>query len=131
VRLLLKYITLPITVTSISSTAHAENWVFVGKADTGSITFYDSDSLKTNGRIVTIWEKVEARSDRTEPYSDAKFLMEYDCGDNTVYEKYEILYYRSGKTESNGPFEYGKWAPIAPGTIGASAIEALCPKGTN
>ena len=107
--------------------AFAVNWVDVSSDSTGTIYYYDADTIQRSGNQVTAWEKGDHSRDKTVKQREKKVRYRYDCAEKTSTLLQLTKYYPDGKIEmvTWKTYEQEPQA-IVPGTIGELQFEAVC-----
>ena len=59
-------------------------------------------------------------------YLDSNTLQQWDCAKHRSRIISGIVYLPSGEVKTSFDQENSEWSPVAPGTIGASALELVC-----
>jgi hypothetical protein len=107
--------------------AFAVNWVYVSSDSTGTVYYYDADTIRRSGSQVTVWEKLDHSRDKTVKWREAKDRYRYDCDERTSTLLNSTNYYPNGENESFTWETYEqKTRPIAPGTIAETILAAVC-----
>ncbi len=106
----------------------AANWVPVAESIGGDEYFQDSESIRRNGNLVTVWEKIVFA--KTKPNGEAYRLMRfrYDCSGETITTLNATLYTKEGhplQTMSWSQYEQKNDAVI-PDTVGETRFNAIC-----
>lgn len=107
--------------------AFAVDWVYVSSDSTGTIYYYDADTILRSGSQVTVWEKEDASRNKTVKYREQKIQSQFSCSDRTYRLLSFVTYYPDGKKISYSLDTYEqKVEAIPPDTIGETRLEAVC-----
>jgi hypothetical protein len=107
--------------------AFAVDWVYVSSDSTGTIYYYDADTIRRSGSQVTVWEKEDASRNKTVKYREQKIQSQFSCSDRTYRLLSFVTYYPDGKKISYSLDTYEqKVEVIPPDTIGETRLEAAC-----
>jgi hypothetical protein len=112
----------------LSSTAYAENWIYVTSDSNKLIYYYDKESLRPVGDKIAVWAMQDAAKDRTVKYRSRKDRLLYDCANETFAVTDSINYDANGSV-----IESFRWKDheldfnsIVPGSIGKMQFDAIC-----
>jgi hypothetical protein len=62
----------------------AANWVYIGATNTGTVFYVDTDTMKRDGNLVTVWVKWDHSRDKTFKLRETKSRFRFDCAERTV-----------------------------------------------
>jgi hypothetical protein len=115
-----------------SGPVYAE-WVALGEGDSETTVYVDPDTIRRKGDLVKVWELYDFKPIRTvvgDSYFSSKAQIENDCAE----ERRRTLAFTwfsgnmgSGKVVFSESHE-GRWAPVAPDTIGLMLWTFACGK---
>jgi len=112
---------------SLATTAFAANWVYVGEAETGTIVFYDFDTIQRSGNHVTVWQKKDYSLNKAVKLREIRERMRYDCAERTSTQLNGVGYYPDGR---NQYFNNETWQqtvePVVPQTMGEATLNKVC-----
>lgn len=112
---------------TIATPAFAANWVYVLTNDTGTVYYYDSDTIQRSGQWVIVWEKWDHSRDKTVPQREQKIRWRYDCAGRTS-TPLQLTKYFPNRTNETITWEtyQQKAAAIIPETVGEAQLKAVC-----
>ena len=111
----------------VATPAFAAEWTPVYIDTNNAIYFYDSETIRRSGNVVTVWEKRDHSRDRTVKYREVKAKRSYNCSARTSILFSVIVYYPNGKVESEEVPDYAQTTEsVAPETVGEATLEAVC-----
>lgn len=107
--------------------AFAAEWIPVFIDTQKVIYYYDADTIRRSGNVVTVWEKRDHSRNRTVKYREVKGKRSYNCSARTSILLSVIVYYPNGKVESDEFPDYAQTTEsVAPDTAGEDILEAVC-----
>jgi hypothetical protein len=108
-------------------------WSYVGRDSSGDSYFIDYGTIRRNGEFAKVAQKhilktPEVFCDGKSPARSARFVGEYNCRTERTRTLFGAAY--TG-TDLDGELVFGTdasspWRRVAPGTVGASILEAVC-----
>ena len=122
-----------ISLLVLSSGSVCAEWVALGESDSETTVYVDPDTIRRKGDLVKMWELYDFKPIRTvagNSYFSSKAQIENDCAE----ERRRTLAFTwfsgnmgSGKVVFSESHE-GRWAPVAPDTIGLMLWTFACGK---
>ncbi len=109
----------------VSSPAYAVDWVYITTTNTGTVLYYDADTIQRTGNLVTVWEKWDHSRDKTVKEREKKIRLTYDCVQRTSTNLSAIYYYPDEKNKTFN-FKTSEQSFVAPETVGEATLEAVC-----
>lgn len=109
--------------------AFAANWIYVDETATGTVHYYDADTLARYGNQVRFWERMDHSRDKTYKERESRTWQVYDCQSRMVRILQGVTYYPDGKSKTVrfSPAQQPLTeSAITPGTIGEAMLEAVC-----
>jgi hypothetical protein len=107
--------------------AFAANWIYVNTDTKNADNYYDADTLRRSGEVVTVWEQTDHSRDKTVKRRSAKSLIRYYCSRRSYVLVSIIDYYPNGETKR---FDYstGKQSEYfpPPDANGEAMLNAVC-----
>ena len=115
------------TLVMAATPAFAANWIYVLTADSGTVYYYDSDTIQRSGKWVTVWERWDHSRDKTVKQRESKVRYRYDCAERTSTPLQLTEYYPNGTIETiTWEARQQEAAAIIPETVGEAQFEAVC-----
>ncbi len=113
-----------------ATTVSASDWVYVTSDKGGGVIYIDVESLKRDGDIVTAWEKVDSRKNKSEPSYESLYQLDYDCSKRTVALLFKIERFRNkpAKSQDFYSLRYRGGSPVVPDSIGEITFDFACSK---
>lgn len=113
---------------SIASITSAANWVYVTENNTDAY-FLDTSSITHERGVSRAWFKQVIFNDivkdgRTVGDSTKAYYF-FNCTEKTIWGK-SYVQYTNGKVSKSDTFDYPRYAPITPDSIGEALYEATC-----
>ncbi len=109
------------------SAVMAEDLVYYAKGSTGSLKYYDRDTIRrVNGGYITVWTFEDGSKDRTVKFRTRRILMKIDCESMSSGAMHAVDYDANGQVIGSGNFEYPRITPDVPGSTGYLLVEAVC-----
>ena len=103
-------------------------WTYVTTNMSDTNFYVDLSTIKVNGNIRTVWEKMNYAPSSFIGVLSARYLAHYDCANKTSKASY-VTYFSgrdlTGKIVDAGPLVKGM-TPVAPGTSGNTIWETVC-----
>ncbi len=120
---------LGITSVLFTTSAKAENLIYVSTDASGSNFYYDSETIKKTGNKITVWMIQDAKNDKTVPHRTYKARMILDCQLETSTRLQYVTYSASGVMLQSEtiPQHQRSEEGVIPGSIGAAFMQSLCP----
>jgi len=111
----------------LGSPAVAANWIYVTTSDSGTVAYYDLDSIRREGTDVTVWEKLDLSQVKSTKIRERKSLSRYDCLGRTYTLISSVSYFGDGTTRAFDfkPYEQEE-GNITPESIGEAQMQAVC-----
>lgn len=118
-----------VSLASAATPASAANWIYVDETGTGTVHYYDADTLARYGNQVRFWERIDHSRDKTRKEREVRSWQVYDCKSRMSRILQVVTYYPNGKSETV------RFSPaqqpltetaITPGTLGEAMLEAVC-----
>ena len=110
-----------------STTAQAEDWVYLSKTTTGSKWFYQSDTIYRTASQLTVWQKIDHSQDRKYKERETILLSRYDCSAKTRTAISFNIIYPSGVNEK---YDFSaseqKAEKISSGSISEIVFQKVC-----
>lgn len=109
--------------------AFAVEWIYVDENDTGTVYYYDADTLSRYGNQVRFWGRTDHSRDKTRKEREVRTWQVYDCKSRTSRVLQGVTYYPNGKSETVyfSPAQQPLTeSAITPGTMGEAMLEAVC-----
>ncbi|HEX2794364.1 MAG TPA: surface-adhesin E family protein [Croceicoccus sp.] len=66
-------------ICTIPTAAHAENWTRMGRSSDNAMFYYDIDSIRFSGSIISIWTLIDYTPDKTRPQAYTKIFYNVNC----------------------------------------------------
>ncbi len=116
-----------------SGPAYAEWELLYRHDDRGETMYVDTDTIRRKGDVVKWWELYDHKTVQTDAghsYLSSKVQREYDCAEErnrTLAYTWFSGHMGSGTVVYNSSNK-GKWAPVAPGSVGQALWKAACNK---
>jgi hypothetical protein len=101
---------------------HAADWKYVTSGVDGSKKYVDVSSIRSNGQIRVVWEKLVKKDN-----SYNKSRMEYNCATRVSRFTSFITYDKSG-IAINSDYDIDPWRHIIPDTIRETTADLVCAK---
>jgi hypothetical protein len=113
--------------------AYAE-WVEVSANKNAGVSAYaDPDTIRRKGDLVKMWSLFDLNTTQTargNSYLSIKALHKFDCADNRsralAHTKFSGNMGHGAEVSSNS--DEGKWAPVAPMSVGQELWKVACGK---
>lgn len=110
-----------------ASAAMAENLVWYSETVNGTVSYYDSDTIRrVSGGYITVWIFRDGSRDRTKRWRTSRELMQIDCGGMRSGSVSFADYDANDQLLDSGSFPYPDMTPAVPGSTGYSLVEAVC-----
>ena len=122
-------IALLLTTLSFTTSASARVWVpLAATATDGTEYEMDTESIRRNGDIATVWIKADLSKVRTTRARSQTQLWKYNCRNNSNFIASSVTYSADGNViSSNVQQEYDfKYEPTVPDTIGEFISTIVC-----
>ncbi len=112
----------------LGSAAIAENLVAFGTNASGTVWYYDAETVrKYADNTVEVWTKEDASKDKTVSWRTATNKFRIDCSAETFRNLGEVTY-RANGTVMSSSFTPGKLVPVVPGTLVEILFKIMCSK---
>ena len=125
----MKYIRLiaPAALLIGATPAYAVDWIYVTTSNSGSVWYYDANTIRRSGDLVTVWERWDHSRDETVKQRERRIRSRLDCGQRTVTTLNSTSYYPDGKLETfTWEAHEQEERPITPGTNAETMLDAVC-----
>lgn len=110
-----------------ASAAEAENLIFYSETVNGTVSFYDSDTIRrVSGGYITVWIFRDGSRDRTVRWRTSRQLWQIDCGGMQSGIVSFAEYDANDRLLDGGSFPYPRMTPDVPGSTGYALVEAVC-----
>ena len=118
----------------VCGTAHAADWVSVGKTDSGYHSFVDVSSIRIDGSIRKFWTKGVPQSNTVRgPGANAHKSLSYflareaiNCEDQTYRVESKVAYFDDGTTLDAPAEPSNPWKPIPPESRAEDDMKLVC-----
>jgi hypothetical protein len=113
---------------TFSSAALAENLVLYEYTRTGSVYYYDTDTVRKVGGYITVWTLQDAKNDRTVKFRTRRTLWKIDCDEMSSAGLAQADYDAMGSALDSKNVRYPSLTPDVPGSVGYSLTQTVCGK---
>lgn len=112
----------------LSSAAIADDLVYLSKESSGTVWYYDAETIRRNSNnTVVVWVELDHSKDKAVSYRTSKVRFKFDCAAETkgVLAAYQYRADGSISDQTTLPTDTG---PVVPGTFGHTLFKKMCPK---
>jgi Surface-adhesin protein E len=115
-----------------STSAMAEDWIYVGRGDIQNVAYAKPSSISIHGNIATMWLIQDYKYTRSlvdVKYSSMKTRDEYDCKQEqsrTVSAAFYSGKMATGKVVYSYNESDGEWFPVSQNSLGSIMLDVAC-----
>ncbi len=114
---------------NLGSAAIAEDLVYFGTKNTGTVFYYDADTIRRNSNnTVEVWTKLDQSKDKTVSARTQRAKLRIDCSAETYGATSLYLYRSDGSVIESFDFEYPEMWSIPPVGHIKNLFKILCPR---
>jgi hypothetical protein len=113
----------------LSTPSGAVKLVYMGTNDNNSDFYIDTDSIRINNRMVTVWRTQDAKKDKTEKFRKRLTRYTYDCSNEKFMVLTVVDYFPNGKVEHETNSSDADFFDIVPGSMGDDDYKFACSMG--
>ena len=113
----------------LGSAAIAEDLVRYGLTASGTVFYYDADTIRQySNNTVEVWQKEDASKDKTVSHRIARNKLRMNCSDET-FGFVSINNYRAdGTVMESSDYEFPKMSSVVPTSTIDTLFKILCPR---
>lgn len=108
------------------SAAMAEDLQFYASTTSGSLYFYDKDTIKRVGNFLTVWVFIDRSKDKTETARSERQKYRIDCSQEEVGLLAYYDYDPQGNVLKSDQYSYPIMVNPAPQSIGEALWRGVC-----
>lgn len=108
------------------SAAVAEDLQFYASTNSGSLYFYDKDTIKRTGNFLTVWVFIDRSKDKTETARSERQKYRIDCSQEEVGLMAYYEYDPQGNVLKSNQVNYPSMVNPAPQSIGEALWQGVC-----
>ena len=110
----------------VSQQALAENLIRYSTDRTGTVLYYDADTIRHSSGYVLVWTLFDASKDKSVKYNTVRALWKIDCSSMSSGAMAVAKYKANGELLDSGSFDYPHITPDVPGSVGYKLDKVIC-----